>query len=65
MSLQPTIETDNRYWIGFDLGGTKMLATVFDSQFQKVGRARKKNKRPRWDGSGLIAYQLRYSGRVR
>ena len=44
MSLQPTIETDNRYWIGFDLGGTKMLATVFDSQFQKVGRARKKTK---------------------
>ena len=44
MSQPPTTETDDRYWIGFDLGGTKMLATVFDNQFKKVGRARKKTK---------------------
>jgi len=31
-------------WIGFDLGGTKMLATVFDSKFKKLGKARKKTK---------------------
>ncbi len=32
------------YWIGFDLGGTKMLAVVFDGDFKPVGRARKKTK---------------------
>jgi glucokinase len=30
------------YWLGFDLGGTKMLATVFDPAFKTVGRSRKK-----------------------
>ncbi|MEM9943126.1 MAG: ROK family protein [Planctomycetota bacterium] len=37
-------DTNQRYWIGFDLGGTKMLAVVYDSQFQQVGKARKKTK---------------------
>lgn len=32
------------YWVGFDLGGTKMLAVVFDSEFKPVGRCRKKTK---------------------
>ena len=36
--------TEDKHWIGFDLGGTKMLAIVFDSKFKKVGRARKKTK---------------------
>ncbi len=37
--------TDGRdHWIGFDLGGTKMLAVVFDSNFEAVGRCRKKTK---------------------
>lgn len=35
---------NEKYWIGFDLGGTKMLAVVFDDEFKKVGRARKKTK---------------------
>lgn len=35
---------DDDYWIGFDLGGTKMLAVVFDGTFQPIGRARKKTK---------------------
>ena len=30
------------YWVGFDLGGTKMLATVFDGNFKKLGRERKR-----------------------
>jgi len=34
----------NRYWIGFDLGGTKMMATVFDQRFRPVGFRRKKSK---------------------
>ncbi len=32
------------YWVGFDLGGTKMLATVFDDSFKPLGRDRKKTK---------------------
>lgn len=35
---------DSAHWIGFDLGGTKMLATVYDNSFQQKGRARKKTK---------------------
>lgn len=32
------------FWVGFDLGGTKMFATVFDDQFEPMGRERKKTK---------------------
>jgi glucokinase len=32
------------YWMGFDLGGTKMFATVFDDTFKPLGQARKKTK---------------------
>lgn len=32
------------YWLGFDLGGTKMLAKVFDSNFREIGRQRKRTK---------------------
>lgn len=31
-------------WVGFDLGGTKMLATVFDHQFKVLGSKRRKTK---------------------
>jgi len=31
-------------WIGFDLGGTKMLATVFDAQFRALGSKRRKTR---------------------
>ena len=34
----------SNYWIGFDLGGTKMLCVVLDEQFQVVARCRKKSK---------------------
>lgn len=30
------------HWIGFDLGGTKMLATLYDDRFRPVGRRRTK-----------------------
>jgi glucokinase len=32
------------YWVGFDLGGTKMLASVFDEQFRLVGSRRRRTK---------------------
>ncbi|MCO6456864.1 MAG: ROK family protein [Pirellulaceae bacterium] len=40
MSGSPT----DTYWAGFDLGGTKMLATVFNSKFEQLGRKRKRTK---------------------
>jgi len=32
------------FWMGFDLGGTKMLAKVYDAQFQEIGRERKRTQ---------------------
>lgn len=32
------------FWIGFDLGGTKMMAMVFDKNFKALGSKRKKTK---------------------
>ncbi len=31
-------------WVGFDLGGSKMLATVYDASFQPLGRTRKSTR---------------------
>ncbi|MCH2178834.1 MAG: ROK family protein [Mariniblastus sp.] len=33
-----------KHWLGFDLGGTKMLCVVFDKHFRVIGRSRKKTK---------------------
>jgi len=33
-----------RVWIGFDLGGTKMLAKVFNDGYQTLGRAKQKTQ---------------------
>jgi glucokinase len=38
-------------WIGFDLGGTKMMSLVFNKDFKIIGRERKKTKSV--DGSPL------------
>ncbi len=35
---------DEGYWIGFDLGGTKMQAVLFDRRFQVVARRKKKTR---------------------
>lgn len=32
------------HWVGFDLGGTKMMGVVFDSQFRSLGRKRRRTK---------------------
>lgn len=39
--------------IGFDLGGTKMFATVYDGRFRPLGRARKKTKGTKGAQKGL------------
>lgn len=41
------------YWIGFDLGGTKMLANVLDDKFRVVGSCRKKTKANEGQAAGL------------
>jgi len=33
-----------RHWIGFDLGGTKMLAVIFDDDFRILARKRRKTR---------------------
>ena len=40
-------------WIGFDLGGTKMLAVVYDSDFKQLGKSRKKTKGREGKQAGL------------
>jgi glucokinase len=41
------------FWVGFDLGGTKMLAEVFDDKFNVMGRCRKKTKGHEGKEAGL------------
>ena len=33
-----------QHWVGFDLGGTKMLAKIFDNEFNGLGKSRNKTK---------------------
>jgi glucokinase len=42
-----------KYWVGFDLGGTKMMAGVFDSAFRRVGLSRKRTKAYVGAGGGV------------
>ncbi len=40
-------------WVGFDLGGTKMLAAVYDRRFKLLGMSRRKTKGERGPKTGL------------
>ncbi len=40
-------------WVGLDLGGTKMLAKVFDEKFRELGRAKKRTEGHRGMEPGL------------
>lgn len=42
--LPVTMEAKKKYWIGFDLGGTKMQCTLFDDALQQVGARRRRTK---------------------
>jgi glucokinase len=44
---------DPRVWVGFDLGGTKMLAAVLDGDFRVLGRSRRKTKAAQGPKAGL------------
>jgi glucokinase len=43
----------NRPWVGFDLGGTKMLAAAFSPEFRVLGRRRRKTKGAEGAKAGL------------
>lgn len=42
-----------RVWIGFDLGGTKMLAKVFNDDYETLGRAKQKTQGAKGAKAGL------------
>ncbi|MEM9284083.1 MAG: ROK family protein, partial [Verrucomicrobiota bacterium] len=43
----------DQVWVGFDLGGTKMLAKVFDWNYETLGRAKQKTQGAKGAKSGL------------
>lgn len=47
-----TSATD-QYWVGFDLGGTKMQAVLFDSQMQPIARRKKKTRGHEGSAAGI------------
>ena len=40
----PAILPPKPHWIGFDLGGTKILSVAFDDKFEVLSRRRRKTK---------------------
>lgn len=38
------MDANREYWLGFDLGGTKMLAQVYDKDWKIVGKERRRTK---------------------
>jgi glucokinase len=44
---------NSRPWVGFDLGGTKMLGAVFSPEFRLLGRRRRKTKGAEGAKAGL------------
>ena len=47
------ISPKDRRWVGFDLGGSKMLAVVYDDDFKAVARERKKIRAGDGVGDGV------------
>eukprot|EP00913_Durusdinium_trenchii_P022805 g21409.t1 len=45
--------TEDNYWVGFDLGGTKMLTSVFDANLKQLVRKRKRTRAYEGLESGL------------
>ena len=52
-----TERSEAQHWVGFDLGGTKMLAQVYDADLKPLGRERRKTKAAASTGSGLERIQ--------
>ena len=46
-------QAQQTHWVGFDLGGTKMMADVYDGQFNRLACSRKKTKGHEGTAAGL------------
>jgi glucokinase len=46
-------QAECRHWLGFDLGGTKILAVVFDENFRPLARRRKRTRGQEGAAEGL------------
>jgi glucokinase len=46
-------KANRKYWVGFDLGGTKMLAAVFDEGFEPLAKKRKRTRAQDGAAGGL------------
>lgn len=46
-------DEQRNHWVGFDLGGTKMMADVYDARFERLASCRKKTKGHEGSASGL------------
>ena len=55
MQLRASTDADRsrRHWVGFDLGGTKMMAAAFNHDFRLLGRKRRKTKGAEGAKAGL------------
>ena len=53
MSVAEMQVSEDGIWIGFDLGGTKMLAIAYDSDWKDLGRRRRKTRGREGSDSGI------------
>tara|TARA_R110002096_G_scaffold82164_12_gene191152 strand:- start:862 stop:1863 length:1002 start_codon:yes stop_codon:yes gene_type:complete len=56
MSKEKKLKRDDasdQVWVGFDLGGTKMLAKVFDQNYETLGRSKQRTQGAKGAKSGL------------
>lgn len=44
LELPPPVVGTAKYWIGFDLGGTKMQCALFDDQLKKIGSKKRRTR---------------------
>lgn len=44
LELPPPVVGTEKYWIGFDLGGTKMQCALFDDQLKKLGSKKRRTR---------------------
>lgn len=51
--MSEDVAETGKVWVGFDLGGTKMLAVVYDEQFKPLGRKRRKTRGSQGADNGM------------
>lgn len=51
--MTDSTDAADRVWVGFDLGGTKMLAALFDDEFTLLGKRRRKTRGSQGAESGM------------